>query len=136
MAAKLGSKCAMISMLGNDAHGRETLENFRSVGVECGAVGVRDEQCSGVASIIVDGSGHNCIVIVPGANDLLTPAVADQHSALISGAKVVLTQLEVPLDATLRAMQLAAASPNTCVVFNPAPAGTSRRHAHVCTYVC
>ena len=70
-------------------------------------------------------TGHNNIVIVPGANDELTPAMIDEHSALICSAKVLLTQLEVPLDSTIRALEIGAKSDATTVIFNPAPANAS-----------
>jgi ribokinase len=91
---------------------------------------------SGIATITVDASGHNCIILVPGANDLMTPAIADARRDAIVGAKVLLTQLEVSLDATVHAMRLAkqqqqqqqqqpsamTTPSRTKVFFNPAPA--------------
>lgn len=41
---------------------------------------------------------------------------------MIEAAKVLVTQLEVPLAATIRALEIAAASPGTTAIFNPAPA--------------
>lgn len=54
----------------------------------------------------------------------LRAAKARAHSETIKGAKVLLTQLEVSLDATIEAMRIAKQS-STCVFFNPAPASKS-----------
>ena len=126
MAAKLGAKVSMIGMLGDDVYGKSTLENFATVGVDASCVGTTKDCSSGVATIVVDASAHNCIVIVPGANDHMTLAKANAHADVIRGARVLLTQLEVSLDATIEAMRIAKRSPSsTTVFFNPAPASRS-----------
>lgn len=104
MAAKLGSKCAMIAMLGDDVYGKTTRENFASAGVDTSCVGTAPNCSSGVATVLVDSSAHNCIIIAPGANDLMTVAKADSHRDIIQGAKILLTQLEVDLDATIQVL--------------------------------
>ena len=52
-------------------------------------------------------SGQNSIVYVAGANGLLTQTDVDKAAGLITSAKVLVCQLEVPLDVTLSAMKLA-----------------------------
>lgn len=103
---------------------RGFLKNFRDLGCATDGVGVTGETSTGVASITVDEEGGNCIVIVPAANNLVTPAWVERQRALICRAKVLVTQLEVPLEATILALQIGAASPGTTVIFNPAPADT------------
>ena len=43
MAAKLGARTGMVSLLGDDSFGRETLENFRKFGVNTEYVGLTME---------------------------------------------------------------------------------------------
>ena len=43
MAAKLGAKTSMISLVGDDVFGRETIENFRKFGVNTECLGVTTE---------------------------------------------------------------------------------------------
>jgi hypothetical protein len=100
------------------------LKNFRSLACGTDGVGVTSETSTGVASITVDQEGGNCIVIVPAANNLVTAAWVESQRALIERAKVLVTQLEVPLEATIRALEIGAASPSTTTIFNPAPADT------------
>jgi ribokinase len=71
---------------------------------------------TGTATIPVeDGSGENLIVVVPGANAELGPA--DVAVAAVRDARVVLLQLEVPLET----VQAAAAVATGAVVLTPAP---------------
>ena len=56
------------------------------------------EAATGVAPISVDASGQNSIIIVNGANDLLTSEEVTSAGPLIKEAKVLLTQLEIKVD--------------------------------------
>src|SRR5918995_1102935 len=72
MAARLGARVAMIGCLGDDDLGDATLANFAATGVDATA-GTRGARVSsGVASVWVDATGANRILIVPGANGTLT----------------------------------------------------------------
>lgn len=51
--------------------------------------------------------GENAIVIISGANNLLSPEDVLRAKELIENAKVVICQLEIPLETTLQALQLA-----------------------------
>ncbi|KAK7103725.1 hypothetical protein V1264_018570 [Littorina saxatilis] len=121
MAAKLGAKTAMVAKLGKDFYGDNTLENFQNVGVNKDHVSQTDEASSGVASIIVSEDGQNSIVIVAGANLLLSEGDVAKATELIGNAKVVLCQLEVPQATSLAALKLAKSS-GVFTIFNPAPA--------------
>jgi ribokinase len=125
-AAMLGSRTAVVSHVSDDAYGRGFVANFAALRCATEGVGVAPaSQCStGVASITVDADGGNCIVIVPGANELVTAAFVEQHRELVQRAKVLVTQLEVPLAATIRALEIGHASASTTTIFNPAPADT------------
>jgi ribokinase len=74
-----------------------------------------------MASITVDDTPQNCILVVPGANQALSPA--DIHAAreVIRSAAVLLCQLEVSVATTSAAMQLAR-SHGVRTILNPAPA--------------
>lgn len=121
MAAKLGAEVIMVTKVGRDVFGDGTLENFRECGVDTRFVSVTDEAFSGVAPIMVDSRGNNCIIIVTGANDLLTEAEIEQARTAMAGAGVVVCQLEIPVETTLLALRAARAE-GTRTVVNPAPA--------------
>ena len=71
MAAKLKANVTMVTKLGNDIFGKETLKNYQRHNINTDFVYFCEES-SGVAPIFVDENGNNFIVIVPGANWMLT----------------------------------------------------------------
>jgi ribokinase len=122
MAAKLGAQVTMVTKVGDDAFGRDYLENFRSVGIDTTHVGVSGAAATGVAPIWVDEpSGNNAIIIVPGTNFLLTPADVDAAADAVRGADVLVCQWEIPIECVVRAFAIAHDAGVT-TIFNPAPA--------------
>ena len=89
MAAKMGGDVAMVTKLGRDIFGDNTLKNFQSWGVDARYVFSTDQAFSGVAPIAVDPDGHNAIIIVTGANDLLTPEEMKSARPVIASAQIV-----------------------------------------------
>jgi len=114
-------KVAMIACLGDDAFGVQLRAALRADGVDDSHVTTIADAASGIASIMVDDSGQNRIVLASGANDALSPAHIDAARALIAQASIVVLQLESPLETVRHAIKLAHALGKT-VVLNPAPA--------------
>jgi len=121
MAAKLEGDVAIVTKLGRDIFGENTLKNFQAWGIDTHFVFFTEQAFSGVAPIAVDPEGHNAIIIVTGANDLLTPEEIEAARPVITGAQVVVCQLEIPVEITLAALRIARQAGVT-TVFNPAPA--------------
>ncbi len=121
MAAKLGAAVTMVTKLGRDTFGDGTLANFRALGVDTEHVTVTDDAASGVAPIFVDPAGNNAIVIVTGANDLITVEEIEAARPAMARAGAVVCQLEIPVETTLAALR-AARSEGTLTIVNPAPA--------------
>ena len=121
MAANLGADVAMVCKLGRDVFGEGTLENFRENGVDTTHVTFTDEAFSGVAPIAVDPEGRNSIIIVTGANDLLSLDDLERARPAIAAANVVVCQLEIPVETTLAALRIAREEGVRTIV-NPAPA--------------
>ena len=107
MAAKLGGDVVMVTKVGDDIFGQDTRKNYGQVGVSTEHVHVTDQAFSGVAPISVDADGNNSIVIVAGANDLLSAEEVETARPAIAGARVLVCQLEIPLDTTIAAMRIA-----------------------------
>jgi len=121
MAAKLGGEVTMVSKLGQDVFGENTLKNFKSWGVNTQHVHFTDQAFSGVAPIAVDTEGHNSIIVVTGANDLLTAEEVEAARPAIAASSILVCQLEIPLDINLTALRIARKE-GVKTIFNPAPA--------------
>lgn len=124
MAAKLGGQVSVVTKLGRDIFGEDTLKNYRSHGIDTTYLMWDEERFSGVAPITVDdNTGQNSIVIVPGANDGLSPADARTATPAIHAADVLICQLEIPPETTLEALRIAKEAPRKVLtILNPAPA--------------
>ncbi|MBN2290839.1 MAG: ribokinase [Pirellulales bacterium] len=121
MAAKLGGDVAMVTKLGKDTFGENTLENFKRFGLNTTHVHFTNKAFSGVAPIAVDRDGNNSIIIVTGANDLLTEDEIQAAGQTIAEAGVLVCQLEIPLEINISALKIAREK-SVFTIFNPAPA--------------
>jgi ribokinase len=122
-AARLGAEVAFLTAVGEDAFGDRAFELWAEEGVEAGGV-VRAGLPTMTAAILVEASGDNRIVIVPGALSTLTPAHVDAFAPQIAAADVLLVQLEIPVETALHALQVGRAA-GVRSVLNPAPAPAS-----------
>ena len=122
MCALLGGKAAIIGRLGDDDHGKAYLQNFKSVGVRTDHLKIEPSSCSGIASIFVNTeSGENQIIIVPGANDKMSPADIEQAEPLFQSASIVVCALEMSMDAIVAALK-SGRSHGAKTILNAAPA--------------
>jgi len=119
--ARLGGKVTFISKTGNDVFGRQSIELFNSQGINTNYIFSDPKNPSGVALIMVDANGENCIVVASGANASLCPADIEQAKAEIESADIVLMQLEIPIETVEYASDMANKK-GIKVVLNPAPA--------------
>jgi ribokinase len=110
----------MIGCVGQDIYGQQLLESLRACGVNNRYVRGAPEAATGIALILVEASGQNQIVVVPGANDCLHPADVTEALTAIGGSHLLL-QLETPL-ATVTAAAAHARSLGMTVILDPAPA--------------
>ena len=121
MAAKLGARVTIVTGVGRDVFGDGTLENFRRLGIDTTHVLVDDEAPSGVAPIAVTPNGDNAIIIVTGASERLTRDDVERARPAIASADVLVCQLEIPLEITRAALEIAREE-GTLTILNPAPA--------------
>lgn len=119
--ARLGIGTTVIGCLGDDDGGRAYGQALIDEGVAAEHVRFVPGIPTGTALITVSESGENSIVVVPGANALLSEGDIAAASRQLERATVVLAQLEVPASATARAFELARAA-GAITVLNPAPA--------------
>jgi ribokinase len=121
MAAKLGSNVKLISKLGEDFFGHGTKENLKQLKVNIDHLYFTDQALSGVAPITVTEQGENSVIIVSGANNLLTVAEIEAARDQIKEAAYLLCQLEIDLSLTKKALEIAKAE-GVKTILNPAPA--------------
>ncbi len=119
-AARLGGAVTMIGRLGDDAFGAQLRACLVDDGIDVGHLGTQAGMASGVAGILVDDAGRNSIVLASGANLALTADMVAALAPAIASAELLVCQLETPLDAVTRAIDIAKRAGVT-VVFNPAP---------------
>ena len=119
-AARLGSEVLMLSRVGNDIFAENTINNFKRNGIDTKYV-LPTEATSGVAPIFVDRDSNNSILIIKGANDLLTPADIEDAAEDIAKCKLIVLQLEIPLETVYAAIDFGNEH-GIPVLLNPAPA--------------
>jgi ribokinase len=119
-AGKLGGGVLFVGKVGEDAFGDELIQSLIDAGVDASGVLRTPEARTGVASINVDRTGQNQIIVVPGANGLLGPSEALEAAGGFRSCKVALFQHETPVE-TVNACILAA-SGRCLTILNPAPA--------------
>lgn len=118
-AARAGAATSFVCALGEDAGGQ--LARALATGDGIDLRDLRSAQPTGTAGIYVDGEGRNTIVIGPGANAELSPAFVGEHAQVLAQAKVVLTQLETPVESAEAAFAQARRD-GALTLLNPAPA--------------
>ncbi|MBO6637637.1 MAG: ribokinase [Roseitalea sp.] len=112
-----------ITKLGEDPFAEMALDTWSRAGVKP-AVSQHAESYTGAAYIFVEAAtGNNAIIVAPGIAGTISPADIDARAELIASADVFITQLEQPMDAAMRALEIASAAGVTTVL-NPAPAAT------------
>ena len=119
-AARLGAEVTFSCMVGDDENGRRSIEGYRKEKIDTSYIFVHPEAPSGVAMILVDGKGENCIVVDSGANGRFRPDDVDKIGAL-EKFDIALAQLEIPLETVEHAADLCSAA-GVRFVLNPAPA--------------
>jgi ribokinase len=119
-AARLGGNVTLVTKLGNDIFGKQTIEGFKKESIHTGYVFVDKNKPSGTALIIVNAEGENCIVVAPGANANLLPADIEMVKDM-SEAAIILMQLEIPMETIAYTAKLARSN-HQKVIINPAPA--------------
>ena len=119
-AGRMGAQVSMIGQLGSDSLASLLMESLDSANVDTGPVGQADVS-TGAAVIWVLPDGENVIVISPGANATVTPAVAAERLGNLSEGSYLLSQLEVPIESVQESMTVAK-SRGATTILDPAPA--------------
>jgi len=120
-AARLGAEVAFIGCIGDDAFGEQAAAALRAEGIDIRHLQRCAGLSTGVAMVLSDTAGENCIALSPGANQALSPEHIDAAAHLFDGAALVVCQLESPLASVQHAAALAREH-GVPLLLNPAPA--------------
>ena len=96
-AARLGARVAMVGAVGSDVQAEAALSALREAGVDLGHV-AEIEGPTGLAIVTVAEDGENSIVVIAGANDAMDAARVRAAAEVISAARIVVCQGEIPRD--------------------------------------
>lgn len=122
-AQRAGATVRFLGAVGSDDFGKAAIDALVDEGIDTDAVQVIGGVPSGVALILVDQNGENCIAVAPGANAHITPEVVHEYGHIFPDVGFLLVQLEMPMDAVEKAIALAAEN-DVKVILNPAPAAS------------
>ena len=116
-----GGDVTIISRLGKDAFADIARSTWAKAGVKS-AITEDAESYTGAAYIFLENAtGNNAIIVAAGAAGRISVEDVEANRALIEGAKVFITQLEQPIPAARRALEIARAA-GVRTILNPAPA--------------
>lgn len=121
-AARAGARTVFVCALGDDPGGALARALAAAEGIDLRAEA--SGQPTGTAGIYVDARGRNCIVIGAGANGTLGTGHVAADPALLARARVLLAQLESPVE-TIEAALALAREAGVATLLNPAPANAS-----------
>ncbi len=119
--ARLDGRVTFVCKTGNDIFGHQARLLFEEEGIDASYVFSDAENPSGVALIMVDAQGENCIAVASGANANLLSSDLIKAEEAIERADLLLTQLEIPMETVEFAVETAWKKKKR-VILNPAPA--------------
>jgi ribokinase len=117
-AAKLGAPTTLIGRLGKDAFGEELKTFLAAQGLDLSFVQTTAKAHTGTALITI-ANADNTIVVIPGANALVS--AADVAAPMLAKGDIAVSQFEIPLPAIHAFFERARAA-DTTTILNPAPA--------------
>lgn len=119
-AARAGAEVTFIACVADDAFGKQSVKNYAKEGIDTSRIKVKTGIHSGIALINVADNGENSISVAPGANSDLLPEDICNSEDIFTDAKIVLTQLEIPME-TVMTVAKVAHSKKIPFILNPAP---------------
>lgn len=120
-ASRMGAEVWMVGAIGNDSFGPALKKALVDSGVNVTQIIQKKNIATGTATIIVEHTGDNRIIIVPGANGLLFPGELASAKKLVTEAELLVLQFEIPMKTVEYAIYLAHKN-SVPIILNPAPA--------------
>lgn len=120
-AARLNGNVTFVTKMGNDLFGEQAKHIFDFEGIDSRYIVNDPKNPSGIALIMVDQNGENCIVVAPGSNGTLSAYDIAEDVYGNDPSDVFLMQLEVPVS-TIEFVAQKVSERGNRVILNPAPA--------------
>ena len=133
-SARVGGDVTFIGAVGDDNYGELLKKNLEENKVKT-HMKIVPIMSSQIATILIDESGENRIVIVPGANNFVDKKQIDDNFDIIKECDIILMQLEIPME-TVEYVVDKFYELNKIIILNPAPgAELSDNIIKKCTYL-
>ncbi len=123
--ARLGARSHLVSVVGDDDAGRAFLAHFAQSGVDVDKVHVLPGEKTAVGIAFIDPAGQIIGATDPGALAHFGTGEVDAARDIIAQSKVLLAQLEIPVEAALYACEVGRQA-GCITILNPAPADDVR----------
>jgi ribokinase len=120
-AARAGAAVIFISKIGRDEFGAIALATWKREKITPRVVEMTDQPTGAAFIYVNEVNGENAIIVVPGAAATIGPQDVEMAADAIRNAAVFITQLEQPVAAARRGLEIARAA-GAVTIFNPAPA--------------
>lgn len=118
-AARMGAEVKMVGAVGNDAFGTKLVAQLEKEAIDTSGIIEKQDVPSGMAAVFKL-PADNAIVVADGANGKITVEDIKKYKELIQEADCLLVQLETPIAAVKKALQLAKEA-DVYTILNPAP---------------
>jgi len=119
--ARLGASSYFAGIIGNDKLAEIATDLYAAEGVNTQYLHQTDRQSTGAGFIILNQAGENGIIIDVGAVGLMDAEFVDKVEDQIADSDIVMSVLEIPVEAAARAMELGRKH-GVRTLLNPAPA--------------
>jgi ribokinase len=133
-AQRAGGDVTFVTSLGNDANGNGALKYYKNQGLDVSYSLIVDDEATGTAMIWVDKNGENSIVVIPGANRLLSSGYLIARQELIEKTDIIVLQMEIPYE-TIKSICKIASQKGKKVILNAAPAYSLDEEIYKSVYI-
>jgi ribokinase len=133
-AARLKGNVTFVTKTGNDLFGEQIKHIYDFEGIDTRYIVKDPKNPSGIALIMVDQNGENCIVVAPGSNGTLSAYDISEDVYGKDPSDVFLLQLEIPVSTVEFVAQKVYERGNR-VILNPAPAKLLSDDLLTCLYL-
>jgi ribokinase len=120
-AARVGADVTFISKIGRDEFGAIALATWKKEGITPRVIEMADQPTGAAFIYVNEVNGDNAIIVVPGAAATISAGDVETAADAIYDAAVFITQLEQPVAAAKRGLEIARRA-GAITIFNPAPA--------------